>query len=161
MGNGHDTLLLAENVGETGKVYSFDIQDLALENTRKKLEEHGLLDRVKLIKDSHTNFKEYINKTVDMIVYNLGYLPGSNKEIITKVETTYESIKIALEIIKPNGLILITSYIGHEGGLEENEKINELLYKLDQRKFNVSEIKFINQKKNPPILYIIEKSGER
>ncbi len=47
-GNGNDTLFLAGLVGETGRVYSFDIQARAIEKTRKKLELHGVLDRVVL-----------------------------------------------------------------------------------------------------------------
>ena len=37
MGNGHDTLWLSEKVGENGKVYAFDIQQAALDNTRSLL----------------------------------------------------------------------------------------------------------------------------
>ena len=37
MGNGHDTLFLAEQVGAEGRVYAFDIQESALESTRQLL----------------------------------------------------------------------------------------------------------------------------
>lgn len=37
MGNGHDTLFLAQLVGENGKVDAFDIQEAALLATKEKL----------------------------------------------------------------------------------------------------------------------------
>ena len=38
MGNGYDTKYLAEKVGESGVVYSFDVQEEAIKSTRKRLE---------------------------------------------------------------------------------------------------------------------------
>lgn len=66
-GNGHDTLLLAEAIGENGKVFAFDIQKQALENTEKLLKENGMIDRVQLVNDSHENLLEYFSNanTVD------------------------------------------------------------------------------------------------
>ena len=45
-GNGHDTVMLASLVGEKGKVYAFDIQEVAIRNTENRLKEKGLSDRV-------------------------------------------------------------------------------------------------------------------
>lgn len=59
MGGGHDTLYLSDLVPE-GKVYAFDIQPLALERTRKRLEEAGGRPNVQLILDSHENFDRYV-----------------------------------------------------------------------------------------------------
>lgn len=59
MGGGHDTLYLSDLVPE-GKVYAFDIQPLALERTRKRLEEAGGRTNVQLILDSHENFDRYV-----------------------------------------------------------------------------------------------------
>ncbi|WP_078160991.1 methyltransferase domain-containing protein, partial [Staphylococcus aureus] len=56
-GNGNDTLFLAEQVPE-GHVYGFDIQDLALENTRDKVKD---FNHVSLIKDGHENIEHHIN----------------------------------------------------------------------------------------------------
>ena len=39
MGNGNDTLFLSRTVGEGGRVYAFDIQEAALDSTRKLLEQ--------------------------------------------------------------------------------------------------------------------------
>ena len=42
MGNGHDTAWLSKAVGKSGKVYAFDIQQAALDSTRKTLEREGV-----------------------------------------------------------------------------------------------------------------------
>ena len=77
MGNGHDTLFLAEQVGPGGHVYAFDIQPEAVESTRKLLEEHGLSDRVTLLCRSHADLAEAVPAGVAAVVFNLGWLPGS------------------------------------------------------------------------------------
>lgn len=41
-GNGHDTLFLAQLVGDSGAVYAFDIQQQAVDATIGRLKEHGL-----------------------------------------------------------------------------------------------------------------------
>jgi len=59
-GNGRDSVFLAELVGDMGRVYSFDIQKKAIENTERRLSEKNLLKRVKLIEDSHSKLGKYI-----------------------------------------------------------------------------------------------------
>lgn len=157
VGNGNDTLHLAKLVGDKGKVYGFDIQPVAIEITRKKLIENGLINRVILINDGHEKVDHYIKEELDFVIYNLGYLPKGDKSIITKASTTLESIKKALSLLKGNGLLLVTSYTGHEGGKEEYDALLSFFKSLDQKKYNVLQFKFINQKNNPPILFGVEK----
>ncbi len=160
VGNGNDTIIMADKVGSQGKVYGFDIQKIAINNTEKVLKRNNLLDRVKLIEDSHENINKYIFEKLDFIIYNLGYLPNGDKNIITKVDSTVKSIKHSLDLLNNNGLLLINSYVGHEGGLDENLEIENLLRDLNQKNFNVLKNGFLNQKNNPPILYIIEKAKD-
>lgn len=157
LGNGNDTLHLANLVGENGKVYGFDIQAVALDITREKLEKENLLNRTVLIKDSHEKIDKYIKEELDLIVYNLGYLPGGDKNIRTNPESTLMSLEKSVKLLKKNGLLLVTSYTGHSGGLEEKEKVRDFLQKLNQKYVNVLEFNFINQKNNPPVLYGVEK----
>nr|WP_300004472.1 class I SAM-dependent methyltransferase [Tissierella sp.] len=158
VGNGNDTKLLADKVGADGKVYGFDIQRLAIENTRKLLKENNLDKQVQLIIDSHENLEVYIHEGLDFIIYNLGYLPKGDKNIVTQSESTLKSIESSLKLLNPNGLLLINSYIGHDGGRKENQDIEIMLKSLNQKRYNVLKHNFINQKNTPPILYIIEKS---
>lgn len=159
VGNGWDTLLLSQLVGNKGKVYGFDIQQIAITNTKNLLKRKGLENNVKLFLDGHENIDQYIDEKLNLIIYNLGYLPGGNKEIKTIANTTIKSISKSLNLLRQNGILLITVYLGHAGGMEEKESIETLLTKLNQKDFNVLKYEFINQINNPPILYIIEKSN--
>lgn len=159
VGNGNDTLLLADLVGDEGIVYGFDIQPKALDITKEKLEKIGLVNRVILINDGHENIDHYVHDELDFIIYNLGYMPRGDKRIKTESNTTLESIKKALPLLKNNGLLLVTCYTGHEGGQEECDAVKGFFQQLDQKEYSVLEFNFVNQKNNPPILYGLEKNS--
>lgn len=159
MGNGYDTVYLGNLVGENGKVYAFDVQEEALKSTRKKVIRDNMEDRVELILDGHENLDKYVKESVSCIVFNLGYLPRAKHVIITKPDTTLEAIKKGLNLLKPNGIMSIAAYIGHEGGLEEKNHICEYLESLDQKEYNVLHMEFTNQINNPPQLILVEKKG--
>lgn len=160
MGNGYDTKYLAQKVGESGFVYSFDIQEDAIKSTKKKLVKENLEDRVKLILDGHENMDKYIEGKVSCVLFNLGYLPRCEHMIITKPNTTIKAIKHSLNLLKPHGVISIAIYTGHHGGMEERNSVYEFVKSLDQSEFNVLECGFINQINNPPQLVLIEKKKE-
>ena len=157
MGNGYDTKYLAEKVGENGLVYGFDIQEEAIKSTKKRLEKAQLIDRVNLILDGHENMDMYVDKKVSCVMFNLGYLPRAKHQVITKPETTIEAIKKSLELLKPHGVLSIAIYTGHEGGMDECNKVFDYVSKLDQSEYNVLNCNFINQINHPPRLILIEK----
>lgn len=159
VGNGNDTMSLAKLVGQTGKVYGFDIQKKAIDITLEQLTCENINNRVRLIEDGHENIDFYIDEKLDFIVYNLGYLPKGDKTIKTNKDTTLISLKKSLNLLNNNGIILITCYMGHEGGLDEKDVVEELLSTLDQKIYNVIKFEFINQKNFPPILFGVEKSN--
>jgi len=158
-GNGNDTEILATAVGSTGKVYAFDIQQQAIETTRFRLSAKGLLDRVILINDGHEKILEHVSGDADFIIYNLGYLPGGDKELSTTKETTLESLKQALTLLTPAGLMAITCYRSHKGGEEEYEAVMEFVSQLDQIKYNAFRFEFLNQKNDPPVVIGVEMRG--
>ena len=160
MGNGYDTIYLGNLVGENGKVYAFDVQEEAIKSTKKKVERDNMTDRVELILDGHQNLDKYVKEEVSCVVFNLGYLPRAKHVVITKPDTTLEAIKKSLKLLKPNGIISIAAYIGHEGGLEEKNYICEYLDNLNQNEFNVLHMQFTNQINNPPQRILIEKKGD-
>ena len=122
-GNGHDTLKMASLVGSTGEVVGIDIQETAIASTRVRLESMGFTDRLRLVRADHAAFLGNPgfppDRRAGAIVFNLGYLPGSNKEIITRPETTIEALSSGLRLLRPDGVLLVTAYRGHPGGLAE------------------------------------------
>ena len=157
VGNGNDTVALAELVGDSGKVYGFDIQETAIKLTASLLYQKELESRVVLVNDGHEEIDKYIDCKLDFVIYNLGYLPKGDKTIKTRKETTIESIRKALKLLNNNGLILITVYVGHKGGLDEKVAIENLFASLNQKEYNVLKYDFINQINYPPILYGVER----
>lgn len=159
LGNGHDTQLLAELAGSQGKVYGFDIQKQAIESSKEKLLAADLLEQVELIHAGHEKMEQYIpeDKKVSAVMFNLGYLPKGDKNIVTKAETTVKAINQALSLLKKGGVVSIMVYYGHPGTNGEKEAVDELVRGLSQKEFDTLSYKFVNQINNPPYLYIIEK----
>lgn len=159
VGNGHDTVFLANLVGEDGQVISFDIQKAAIKNTKLRLLEKNLTNRVRLIEDGHQNLALYINENegIDGMIFNLGYLPGGNKEIITQKTTTITAIKSGLKLLKTGGIIVLVIYTGHPGGKEEFQGVLELLKTIDSYRYNTLRYNFINQEASPQVLAVIRR----
>ena len=67
MGNGHDTLFLAQLAKQ---VYAFDIQQQAVEKTRQRLSEAGL-DNAQLILAGHESLDQYTDH-FKAAIFNLG-----------------------------------------------------------------------------------------
>ncbi|MBF8984485.1 class I SAM-dependent methyltransferase [Lutibacter sp. B2] len=157
MGNGNDTLFLANLVEETGKVISFDIQEKAIMNTKQLLEEHNINKQVELIHDGHENIEEYISDEISGAIFNLGYLPKGDTNLITKSKTTIKAIQSCLKLLKKNGIITIAIYYGHEGGEEEKNNVIDYASALDKKLYHVMKMDYINQKGTPPLLIVIMK----
>lgn len=124
-GNGFDTLLIS-NLSK--HVFAFDIQMEAIEKTKKLLDENNI-SNVTLINDSHEYFNKYLGEyknKISLIIYNLGYLPNGDKNILTNHKTTLSSIKEGLNLLNNKGIILITCYPHEEGKKESKEIINYL-----------------------------------
>ena len=157
MGNGHDTEMLCRLVGEGGHVYAFDIQEDAVENTRARLSQAGLLARATLFCCGHQFMAEKVNKAVNAVMFNLGWLPGGNKSITTQWDTTREAVQQALSLLAPEGICAICVYPGHPAGDYERLQLNQMLSSLRPQEFNVLHHRFINAGKGAPECYIIQK----
>ena len=119
IGNGHDTLFLAQTLAGSGKIIGYDIQEAALEKTGERLLNFS---NVTLKLQSHASIDE---ENARLIVYNLGYLPGSDKRVTTLLETTLESLESAQKALMPGGLLSITCYPGHHEGQRESQAVLE------------------------------------
>lgn len=157
VGNGHDTEFLAEAVGDMGHVYGFDIQDMAIEATGRKLNERNLGHRVTLIKDSHAKVKDYVKAPVKLAMFNLGYLPKGDKEIITKPTSTIGAIEGILDLMGEESVMAIVAYYGHVGGMEEKDAVRAYIQGLEHRQYDVISIQYENRKNNAPIIYLVRK----
>lgn len=149
LGNGGDCDFLSENFK---KVYAFDIQSKAIDEYKKRCK-----GNVTLICDSHSNIEEYIKEEVDVAIYNLGFLPGGDKSITTKAESTLKSIESTLKILKSGGFAIIAVYVGHNEGLHESEELLKYASSLSKDKFGVMIHKVINRSDKAPYLLVIEK----
>ena len=157
MGNGHDTLFLCELVGEEGRVYAFDVQAQAVKNTKKRLEEAGVLDRATLFCLGHEHMAEKVPGPVSAVVFNLGWLPGGDHNVTTHWETTQKAVESALELLLPLGVLIICAYPGHAEGDREREALMALLSSLPPQRFNVLWHKFLNAGPGAPECFVIQK----
>ena len=156
-GNGFDTLKLAKAVGDEGKVYAFDIQKIAIQNTKALLLENNI-NNAEVIMDSHSEMDKYISQKVKAVVFNLGYLPGGDHKLQTKAETTTIAIEKALELICDDGFIAIMIYYGKNSGTAEKDALMEFLKNLNHKKYTVTTHDFYNRPNNPPITAVITKN---
>ena len=145
MGNGNDTFFLASKVKE---VFAFDIQKEAIEHTMQRC---ALFNNIHYILDDHANIRKYVNNA-DIVLFNLGYLPYSDKPIITKSNSTIKAIKEAYDILKTGGYMSIIIYRGHKGGLYEYHAVMQTI-----SKYNIIESYKAHTSLTEPVVYIIKK----
>ena len=160
MGNGNDTLFLSRTVGEEGRVYAFDIQEEALISTESHLKENGAPDNYTLICASHHRVKEFVKEPIKAGVFNLGYLPRSGKKAVTTMrETTFPAVKAALELLAPDGALIVAIYPGHEEGALEGEMLRDYFKTLSRFRICASEFHILNSPTSP-YFYLLEKSAK-
>lgn len=159
MGNGHDTLFLAQLVGPSGVVHAFDIQETAIHNTTKRLKEAYCFNQCKLHHIGHEHIDKILDDTtkITAATFNLGYLPCADKSITTTPNNTIQAITNILPKLTDNGIVTLVVYHGHEMGKIEKNSIETYLNTLPQQQFTVAKYEFINQTNTPPILIVIEK----
>ena len=161
-GNGNDTEFLCRIAGAAGKVYAFDIQRDAIEQTRKRLKEVGLLERAEVILDGHEHMEEYVKETVSAITFNFGYLPGGDHRIATRADTSIQAIEAGLRLLKKGGIMSLCIYSGGDSGFEEKEALLSYLKTLDPRTFLVIVSTYYNRENHPPIpAFVIRTREER
>ena len=158
MGNGNDTLFLSKAVGESGKVYAFDIQEDALTSTRAHLEANGAPENYTLICASHHRVKEFVTEPIKAGMFNLGYLPRSGRKAVTTMrETTMPAVQAAIELLAPDGVLIVAIYPGHEEGALEGEMLREYFSSLSKYRICPSEFKILNSPTSP-YFFLVEKS---
>ncbi|KAH7616191.1 putative rRNA methylase YtqB [Nannochloris sp. 'desiccata'] len=155
-GNGHDTLFLAKAIGPSGQIYAFDLQQTAIESTISTIEQ-GLSPesrpKMHYVAQCHRNLQHIVGThTARLVAFNLGYLPGGDKNVITRQTSTLAAIEASFEVLHPGGLLSILAYTGHEGGPEEFSAVAALLEQLPPKYWVSTQVKVLNRPTAPVLL---------
>ena len=160
VGNGFDTQFLAELVGPTGTVYGFDIQSAALQIASNRLLDAGLRN-VNLSQRDHAEMQSVIppqfHGQIAAIMWNLGYLPGGDKQLTTTLRSTVAAIQGGLALLARGGVMTIIAYTGHPGGLEEATAVEGLLRDLDPGELQFTEPAPATHRFSPPRLFVVRR----
>jgi predicted methyltransferase len=152
-GNGHDTLFLARLVGPSGRVLAFDVQAAAIESARTLLEREGVAERVVFHHESHVFLADRAEVgSVDVVMFNLGYLPGADRSVITETDGTLMALNAAAEALRPGGWLCVTCYPGHAGGGDEAEAVEQWLEAKAGSGWRVARYGLIGTRKPAPFL---------
>jgi predicted methyltransferase len=160
VGNGHDTAFLLAKVGKKGHVYGFDIQATAIVATRRQCAD---ADNLTLITDSHAKLADYIPTgqvgKIKACLFNLGYLPGGDKRIITRSESTLQALDAACEVLMASGVLTVLAYPGHPDGDQETTQVAAWCAQLPPKQFACRV--FDSDADNPkaPRLWLVDKIG--
>lgn len=157
-GTGRDTLFLCSLLNQNGRVLAMDVQEEALVQTRKRLKLASCENQVKLVLDGHQHMDCYCEEeSADLVMFNLGYLPGGDHSMATCADTTLEALEKSLRILKKGGLISLMIYSGGDTGFEEKDAVLAWLKGLDPHRFTVLVEDFYNKPNHPPLPVFIWK----
>ena len=159
-GNGYDTLKAAKLVQPNGWVVSIDIQENAIDETGVKLAQAKLKNICECHLGNHGELLKTIDQTFDCIIFNLGYLPGSDKMIITTTKDTLSALNQSAKLLKENGMLIVTAYRQHKGGEDEAKQVKQWMSKKNNDGWFVKKIEPRNQSDCLcPILWIASKNN--
>ena len=154
-GAGKDTLFLAQRMKPDAHIYAFDVQPTAMLKTKETTEEFK--DGITYVLDSHENISQVVNEKLDLVVFNLGYLPGGDHSITTVPKVTVKAVENSMKQLAVNGVISIMVYPGHPAGKEESVHLMILLEELPKDEYSVIKCQLTNHDSTAPYLYLIEK----
>jgi SAM-dependent methyltransferase len=164
-GNGHDTLLLAQRVGQGGRVFAFDVQTVAIEATRTRLSDAGVLQCCTLISGGHERMAELLpveaKGTLAAVMFNLGWLPGQDKSCITRTETTLAALQISVDWLRGGGVMTVVVYPNHDGGDDEAKAVAEWMFALSDKTFEVRHMRSHYRKGLSPECWALRKRPGR
>ena len=158
LGNGHDTLFLAQLVGAKGHVYGFDIQHQAVSATRLRLQQSGLETQASLFCSCHGRLREWLpaaaHGRIKAVMFNLGYLPGGDKNLITRSPTTLAALDAAGSVLAADGVITVLAYPGHHGGDAETQALQQWIKTAG---YGIEIIQSQHPHTRAPVLFVIRK----
>lgn len=159
-GNGYDTLKVAQLVQPNGQVIAIDIQKQAIEATEAKLTVAKLNTLCEFHLGNHGELLGTLAQTFDCILFNLGYLPGSDKMIITTPKDTLAALNQSPKLLKENGILFVTAYRQHQGGQDEANVVETWMYEQNANGWDIDKIEPKHQSHYPsPILWVASNSS--
>lgn len=161
-GNGHDTLFLARHLGESGRVYAFDTQEQAVEATRRRMAEAGRgAASVVCVRLGHEQAPAWLAEKecapLAAVMFNLGYLPGGDKSLITQPATTCAALAGMAPLLAAGGLLTVVMYPGHAGGGGERDAVLVWARGLPREHFAASHHAALNAGAGRPELLAVER----
>ena len=155
-GNGNDTQMLATLVGAAGRTIALDIQQSAIDSTANRLAKAGLTADLRL--GDHARELASLQASgirVKAVMFNLGYLPGSDKQITTSGNSTLAAVQIASDILLPGGAVTMIAYRGHTAGPAEAAIVERWIAELPTGRFETSRIEGDATQATSPVLFVV------
>jgi hypothetical protein len=86
-------------------------------------------------------------------MFNLGYLPHSDKSVVTKAQSTIEALNAIEPMLARNAIVSILAYVGHQAGLDESLAVEDWITNRSDR----YQIERLVDPENPssPILWLL------
>lgn len=180
-GNGHDSLFLAQSLKSVSKgkafgLWAFDVQQEAIEATRAAMANEGYASHISLVAQCHSKLTEALSRPeycppslaalplepleglrIAAAMYNLGFLPRSDKRVTTLAATTLVSLESAAAALLPQGVLAVHAYGGHPGGQEELEAVSHWYSRLPFDEWTAASYTLCNKNRNPETLFLAEK----
>ena len=97
------------------------------------------------------------HEKIAAITFNLGYLPGSDKSIQTRAESTKEALAASIQLLTPGGCLCVTAYRGHSGGKTEAETVEAFMRESHKEGHSVN-CHEPESSNSPPILWVLNKN---
>ncbi|MGR8929973.1 MAG: class I SAM-dependent methyltransferase [Gammaproteobacteria bacterium] len=161
VGNGHDTLFLTQCVEPTGHVFGFDVQPEAIAAAYRRLQQQGMHEFVTLFLTNHAQMAQtvplHFHGNIRAIMFNLGYLPGAEKYIITRADSTLQALDAACCLLAKGGVMTVMAYPGHAGGNEEADCVNQWFQRRNPLKYEYEVILSQHQNIAAPRLFVLHK----
>ena len=77
-------------------------------------------------------------------MFNLGYLPGGDRNLVTRTDSTLAALEQAVNLTAPNGILSVMCYPGHEGGDMEAAAVEQFLSRLPHHLWRTGKYQLLN-----------------
>jgi len=113
--------------------------------------------RAYLLLASHSGLASFVPPPIHAAMFNLGFLPGSDKAFSTAAASTLAALDALLTRMAKGGILSIHLYTGHPGGRQEADAVLELAASLPRDGWRVILVSQHNKLKNKEHLILAER----